>query len=185
MKTPFLLGLVMFAGLILAPVLALAQVTLPTPDDIGAFLDVFVASSVNVKIALGISALIWVLRKYVVKEVKFFSTDEGGAILLSLTSFLVALSGAFYTLTGSLTVAWFGQVCLTAFAVAVVTGGTWNLVQAYVRVLAPKLITGPLSKIPFIGTIIGKLAEYALKAVKSKLDKMAEGKVSPQPTPGQ
>lgn len=174
-------------AVLVIPALALAQGVLPTPDDFSAFINLFLSSTLNIKVALALVAAVWAIRKYVVGKVPFFQTGEGGAVLLSITAFLLALSTSFYTLVGPMTWQWFGKVCFVAFAGAVTSAGTWNLIQTYVRLLAPKLIQGKVAKVPFIGVIVQKAAEYALKLVKSKLDKVAAGDVeavvAPVPEP--
>jgi hypothetical protein len=170
-------------ALVALPLVVLAQGVIPTPDDLGAFINAFLAATVNVKVALGLVAFVWVLRKYAVKDVKFFQTDEGGVILLSLIAFLTTLAGSFYKLQGAITKEWALHVCFVAVAVAAGTGGMWNLIQAYVRVLAPKVIeNSTIAKIPFIGSIVTKGAEWLLAMVKSKLDKVINDE-KPEPAP--
>lgn len=80
---------------LLAPVLALAQVVVPTPEDSGAFL-AFLLTAVQTKqwVLVGMlatMALVAALKKIGAKYVPFFGTRRGGALLALIGGVIVAL----------------------------------------------------------------------------------------------
>lgn len=103
-------------AVVLLPLIALAQVTLPTePDAIAAaIISAISGGNWTMVFVLGLVGVIWVVRKFGSKLIPFLGTSEGGALLALVTGvilYIIAVKYAgqpitFNTLILAVTTAW-------------------------------------------------------------------------------
>ena len=171
----FLWLAVLLVGL---PLFVLAQVTVPDPNDPGAFLKA-VFDAINgkdwyVTAGLAVVGAIWAVRKFLAPKVAFFATDAGGVVLNLGMTFGLGLSAALLA-HQPVTLALLGKLLAAAFTL----GGGWAIARKLLRAFGPLL-----GKIPGIGGVLAKVAAWLSGGdVPAKVTEVANLKYEPE-TPG-
>jgi hypothetical protein len=150
------------------PMLVLAQgASLPSPDEFEKFAYALVRSVTNgqwnVSLALVVVGFVWALRKFGVKNVKFFQTDTGGVALLMITAAATVLTTSLLA-GGPFTWAWGWGVFKGSVVAAVVAGGGWNLAQGLVRFVVPTILSTSFGQM----ALVSRVLKFLLTWVSSK-----------------
>lgn len=164
----FIFGLAAIAVLILMlPLFAFGQDPAALPgDDLAALLGA-VASAVKGGdwqggILVGILALVWVVRKVLVripKVAEFVASDEGGAVLLVAAGLPTALLAA---KAGGADLSW--GLAGKALLVTLGAGGGWSVGRKLLRFVTPWV-----AKVPKVGPALASLLDV-ISGAKAKAD---------------